>query len=321
LAHQKHSTAFLITIISRAMALCVGIVLITLFVGRMLPNPRILAYETSGNIYLADLDRGFHHPLTHATEDLSYWTPAFSPDGEHIAVVAGDRLEFQYGRIYIMDRNGHNLRRVTQRAYYGSLSWSPDGKQIVASERRTKRDQLVTIDVETGTVIPITLATFDWAALWPSWSPDGTQIAFASDYGVEFGLELYVFDVTSQHLRQLTDGSSGIGQPSWSPDGETILVPMQIGNEYGITDFYTVNVRSGEQTQLTIHFEDADSFSKDSPKWSPDGQQIVFTMQYIANIAVEALPLLYVMDADGDNLRRVTNNEGRNREHSPSWYP
>ena len=54
----------------------------------------------------------------------------------------------------------------------------------------------------------------------PSWSPDGTQIAFESHR--DGNGEIYVMDADGNNLRRLTSHSAGDRSPSWSPDGTQI---------------------------------------------------------------------------------------------------
>jgi len=55
------------------------------------------------------------------------------------------------------------------------------------------------------------------------------------------------------------------------------------------------------------------------PKWSPDGQNIVFTHSELKGANWRESCDIYVMDANGDNLRRLTNNPGT--DEIPAWSP
>ncbi len=316
--HQKSVPALFLMMISRIMALSLSVVFIALFVGYVLPNTKILAYESNHNIYLADIDRNIQCPITDSDDDLFFYgSPAFSPDGAHIAFIAGN--ENGGGQIYVMDMTGHNPQPLTKdfALVYGSISWSPDSKQIVYSHRRVEENQLHILNIEDRVVTSIKFEDFDLtlAAAWPEWSPDGKQIAFLSDKGMENGLDLFVYDVESQKLRQLTDNTNALWKFSWSPDGENIIIPVQRIPGELVEDFYAINLRNNQQSPvITI-----DTPHKDNPIWSPDGQQLVFTMSFFGADRSFDRTHLYIMDAHGNNLRRITNSD--HNEESPSWRP
>ena len=103
--------------------------------------------------------------------------PAFSPDGKFIAF----RSERNPSGIYVMEETGENARRVTDFGFHPS--WSPDGKQIVVSDKASDvatshtipNSSLWIIDVETGNK---KLLETKGDAIQPHWSPNGKRIAF-----------------------------------------------------------------------------------------------------------------------------------------------
>ena len=143
----------------------------------------------------------------------------------------------------------------------------------------------------------------------PSWSPDGSRIAFSS---VRDGAaEIYVMSADGSAQTRLTDKEARNYYPSWSPDGSLIAF-TSYGD--GNAEIYVMNADGSAQTRLTNN-EAVDS----RPSWSPDGLRIAFDSTLgdpdpgddtrISNI--------YVMNADGSGLTRLTDNEAR--ETSPSW--
>ena len=96
---------------------------------------------------------------------------------------------------------------------------SPDGKQIVyASTRNSRNSDIYVKKVEGQTV---TRLTADGAnSIQPTFSPDGTFIAFASDRSGHW--DIYVMTADGQKPFQLTNGLSHEVHPSWSPDGSRI---------------------------------------------------------------------------------------------------
>ena len=140
----------------------------------------------------------------------------------------------------------------------------------------------------------------------PSWSPDGTQIAFHSER--DGGSKIYVMDAADgSNPRPLIFERGNDGFPSWSPDG------TQIAFHYAYTsndrDIYVMDADGSNSRQLYNSFY-ADEF----PSWSPDGTQIVFHSNRSGGNWE-----IYVMDADGSNPRRLTNHSAVDR--GPSWSP
>ena len=102
----------------------------------------------------------------------------------------------------------------------------------------------------------------------PSFSPDGTRLAFTAQYA---GRDvLYVMDVASRQpiarLDQLPFES--VTNPSWSPDGKRLAFS---GSHGGLTDLCVVNADGSDLQRLTI-----DKFGELQPAWSPDGKTIAF---------------------------------------------
>ena len=142
-----------------------------------------------------------------------------------------------------------------------------------------------------------------------------TQIAFASDRTTrpddEFRRkEIWVMDYDGHNQRQLTTSHSTSVSPRWSPDGSRIAYTR-------MTDFSTdIEIISPRDRQGFVfpQFEGTTT----TPAWSPDGQQIAFASTH-GEIRGRSDWELYVADANGDNLRRLTFSRGN--DISPVWNP
>ena len=118
----------------------------------------------------------------------------------------------------------------------------------------------------------------DSQVIWPTWSPDRSQVAFmapnpASDSG---DLDLYLVGLDSTAPRLLGTGISGHAPPLWSPDGARIAYTSFAGYdammESGSISVRVVDIASGVEQDLTgTDFELAFN-----PAWSPDNQQLAF---------------------------------------------
>ena len=161
----------------------------------------------------------------------------------------------------------------------------------------------------------------------PSWSPDGKRIAFMSDRDEHFNIpgglpnyEIYVMDADGGNPQNLTNDPNSDSVPSWSPDGKRIVFSSdRDGNRDGNRENYEICVMDADgnnQQRLTDN-----DFYDTHPSWSPDGERIAFMSRrdghFIGEFGLSSE--IYVMDADGKNTRRLTNN--RKSDLSPSWSP
>jgi len=148
----------------------------------------------------------------------------------------------------------------------------------------------------------------------PAWSPDGTKIAFGRTTFQISAPEIYVMNADGSNQTRITNNSTSDRQPSWSPDGAKIAF---VSNRDGNDEIYVMNADGSNQTRLTNN----PAFDFD-PAWSPDGTRIAFTSTrdfpgITGNIANGFE--LYVMNADGTNPVRLTNNS--TSDSGPSWSP
>jgi TolB protein len=149
----------------------------------------------------------------------------------------------------------------------------------------------------------------------PAWSPDGCRIAFIRWPGSGSN-ELYVVNADGSDPRRLTQTPLlEEHSPAWSPDGERIVLGLY--GEQGPTaapePTYYLDVldSDGSDRHRLVPFQ------ADEPSWSPDGDRIAFT-RYLNDDTSD----VYVVDADGSNLRRLTGRAGRSfGSYYPAWSP
>ncbi len=243
-------------------------------------------------------------------------SPSWSPDGRSIAF-ASDR-DGTNGDIYVMDADGDNVRRLTNHTSQDATpSWSPDGRFIAFASSRDGNPEIYVMDASGSNVRRLTNdsaddgandGAWDWS---PSWSPDGHIIAFTSDR--DGSRDIYAIDASGDNLRNLTNHPSDDEDPSWSPDGHTIAFASDRDGASG--DIYVMDADGGNVRRLTNHTsQDGD------PSWSPDGRSIAFFSLRDDSPEIAGInPEIYVMDADGSNVRRLTNHNAW--DYVPSWSP
>ena len=143
-------------------------------------------------------------------------------------------------------------------------------------------------------------------AFHPSWSPDGTKLAFDVQSGGD--TEIYVATIygsSGSNLSKLTTTPGWNFLPAWSPDGSRIAYVHTSGPNH---DIWLVNADGSNPVRLT-HDPDFDL----NPTWSPDGTKVAFESNRTAS------PEVYVMNADGSHVSRLTNTPGF--DGSPAWSP
>jgi len=246
--------------------------------------------------------------------------PRFSPNGRQLAFLSDRGNPDEGDQVWLFDMRGGEARQVTTVAegVFG-FAWAPDGKRMVLVTEVAKekspddkpqpivvnrlyfkedvtgylgdsRYHLFLLDLADNAVEPLTHGIYD--EVQPSWSPDGTQIAFVSKRGEDMdrheNWDVYVIDATpGASPRQVTrnpgadgdaDDSWGNGPPAWSPDGERIVY-LHGGAEqdiwYGLLQVGIVDI---EGRDASLPTEDLDRNTL-RPRWSRDGRSLYFLLE------------------------------------------
>jgi TolB protein len=157
----------------------------------------------------------------------------------------------------------------------------------------------------------LTRVTTDPAADFdPSWSPDGERIAYRHQPGDDLSTDIYTIKTHGSGLRNLTrsDGVADWG-PAWSPDRNEIAWNSD-PDRAGVFRGYLMQADGSNMRPLG-----ADVWVE-YPAWSPDGTKLAFmgqTPQGTENYEI------YVVNADGAGLRRLTHSPGP--DGWPAWSP
>ncbi len=147
------------------------------------------------------------------------------------------------------------------------------------------------------------LTTHDANDRAPSWSPDGTRLAFQSNRNGRS--DIFVLDLTTGSVQPLTTGPDDSITPAWSPDGAQIAFASNRGG------VYNVHLMDTNGTILQQVTQDGGA----NPAWTPDGTQITYTTPS------QLSPQLYIVNADGSNLRALSDVLPEGNASSVSFAP
>lgn len=248
---------------------------------------------------LADLDKG----------SIPFYV--WSPDGKKIAFLYNDHAS--PGDIYVVSRNGENLKRLTFSRQAAFFSWSPDSQKIVFEVKDHSLYDIYLIDADGSNLKQLTQTSKinERGPRW--WSPAGDKILFMVALSDSRQFNTYTMNMDGSNVEPLfrfADLNAYI--PSWSPDGSKAAF---LGiDRADVIEIYLVNKNDPIRIRLTN-----DGASKGSPQWSLDGSLILF----LTNKDYGDLPndetswgtfpkdQIYVMNPDGTGQRNITQH--------PSW--
>jgi len=281
----------------------------------------------------------------------------FSPDGKLLAytVIRFDRPGRAWSQVWVMDLATKKSNRMGgENEGSGGPVWSPDGRWLAYFGAAEGKQGLVIAHPDGSGATFLSEVTGTNAPL-PSqganvtWSPDSKQIAFISstpgpetadasgdpivitrymykpDAGEGFThfndnrrLHIFIVDVATKHVRQLTDGVYYEHSIDWSPDGSEILFisdrssnPDQFFNY----DVFAVKPSDGSIRRITAT-ESAEYY----PKWSPDGKMVAYlaTKRGLTDRETTMEDAhVWVMNADGSNRHEFSTLDAR--QGAPQW--
>jgi len=255
-------------------------------------------------LVILELEEGGEIVLDKAATSFSYAEGlGWSPDGRRIVYSALEpTAEGRKGGIFVVDSSGGAAPlHVIADESASTPAWSPDGEQITfASDAEVsdpdRREMDIFVMRPDGTNVR-QLLTSEGGGIAPVWSPDGRRIAWSghSPDGPVDGL--FIAQADGGELVDLGTGRN----PVWSPDGKKIAL-VDIDNDAGAIKsigIVVVDVETGERQNLT----NSPAY-EDWPTWSPDGKRIAFVSD-----RDDERGEIYIMDADGSDVRRLTDND------------
>ena len=234
----------------------------------------------------------------------------------------------------------------------GGVSLSPDGARVLYTvsawehpaargdtalgDRHERRSHVWLVAATGGT--PRQLTYGERGESQPSWSPDGSTIAFVTARGAGTGddaprPQLWLLPADGGEARQLTTARDGVSGYAWSPDGSHIAFlttdtltreqeakrrrrddPQVYEGDFRLSHIWVVQIASGKTTKVT-----SGAFTvSGAPSWSPDGKRLAFAASPTPMIRDERRDA-YVADVATQSIERMTTTN--DVEGTPQFSP
>ncbi len=278
--------------------------------------------KSNAHIWMVNIDGSNDRQITFSNESEN--SPRWSPDGRYLSFTSSRPGKTRGSQVWLMDRRGGEATQLTElKGRLQGHEWSPDSKRlalvigdpdpdadpapspqpgatpripkpIVIDRYRFKQDgqgyllsgrhsYIYLFDIATKKLERLTKSKWDESS--PSWSPDGTRIAFMSNHSEDPdrdpAAQLYVAEAKPGATeKQLTPEGvrAGRSRPEWSPDSKWIAFLEGEERKYGAygMDHLALVPADGSKAPARLQaVEDLDR-GVSSPRFSPDGKSIRF---------------------------------------------
>jgi Tol biopolymer transport system component len=245
------------------------------------PDGQQILFSASQKVWRMNADGSGAYALAPTTPGDTVASGAWSPDGAQVAFVAGGYYlpsgDLQLD-IYKMNLDGSGLTKVTSTPTcntLGALSWSPKGDKIVfqrspvsgcGGDEESPSDYdiyTVTVDGTVETNLTATAPTLH--EVNPSWSPDGSKIAYESSPTFGSPADIYVMNADGTAQTDITTSSAFENTPAWSSDGSKIAF-VRTASSGSPSELWTMQPNGSGQSFLSALPNSSFAYY---PDWQP----------------------------------------------------
>jgi len=285
------------------------------------------------NIFIVDRESGKESQLTDILGRDE--RPRWSPDGTQIAFISGREGKRD---IWILPSNGGEAKLITGNItsqgfqYISSPTWSPDGKNIAFTIwfGGVREDKGIWITPAEGGPVRKLKFDYDGSIRGIDWSPDGKKIAFSYYHGIDdknpipdsrIDLnDIYIIPVDGGEPTRITKVDKEelvFESPRWSPDGKQIgfasldWAKYKKGKESDA--ICILNVQEGGEPKMIVKNLKASTWGL---SWSPDGENIIFSMWDKDKPNTKGKLKLYIVSSKGGEIKSL-DIEGSLPDFSP----
>ncbi|OGO75694.1 MAG: hypothetical protein A3K45_08210, partial [Chloroflexi bacterium RIFOXYC12_FULL_59_14] len=220
--------------------------------------------------------------------------------------------DFENSDLYSVNVDGTGLKLLLPESGGDyDPAWSPDGKRIAFTSRRTSRPSIFVLDLAANTVTLLFESTGNFSeARSPAWSPFNNQILFVATRGIT---EIWAMTDTGKSPIQLVySGLEYVNfDPVWSPDGQFVRFSQR---RVGRSAVWLSQLVYEERELMTAKRLPFFPSWIENVEYSPDGLWLLYE-----SVGEDGNRDICVMTVDGENITRITSDPGA--DFDPTWRP
>jgi dipeptidyl aminopeptidase/acylaminoacyl peptidase len=282
------------------------------------PDGKWVAYTASeidkeadkklSHIWMTSWDGSQNVQLTFGSESES--SPRWSPDGKYLSFVSSRPGKAKGSQVWLMDRRGGEARQLTQLKDYdiSEQAWAPDSKKLLlVLQEKLEPEPDEKAGAKPKPPKPIVIDRY----------------RFKEDIAGYLGPKhnhIYLFDIATEKLDQVTKDDFDETNAVWSPDGQKIAFvsnQQKDPDRSEKTDIFVVDARSGATARkLTTN----PAPGRGRLAWSPDGKAIAYLQGIDQKYSAYQIEHLAVVPAEGGPSRLLTGSFDRGVS-SPAFTP